>query len=198
MPLSTTVLGSFPKPNYLAVPDWFSTSQSRKCVGSVTKEYTQAIEEGRLTEATFTKAIKEVLDIQTNLGIQVVTDGEVRRENYVFHFCRRLKGIDFVNLTWTSSRNGAWEDELPTIVAKVEPLDAEPWVYKEWTISQDLCDRPVKYTLPGPMTIVNTLVDRYYNDDVALGKQLAGILNQEVKALAEAGCKYIQVSRRWW
>lgn len=82
---------------------------------------------------------------------------------------------------------------LPRIVEEVSPLENETWVWKEWQNSQDLSKRPMKITLPGPMTIADTVVDQYYNDDKVLGRVLSKILNKEIKDLVSAGCKYIQV-----
>ena len=192
MPLPTTVIGAFPKPDFLPVPNWFSTSKDDRSVGRVIKNYSQYVQH-KVPEATYTAAIKDVLDTQASLGIDVVTDGEIRRENYVHYFCRRIKGIDFDNLSEKICRNGAWRDELPTIVGDVEPLDPLPWMQKEWRIAEELSNRPVKITLPGPMTITDSTVDSFYNDKAVLGRKLAKIVNREIQALVAAGCKHIQV-----
>ena len=68
------------------------------------------------------------------------------------------------------------------------------FAWKEWRNSQDLSKRPMKITLPGPMTIADTVVDQYYNNNKVLGCVLSGILNKEIKDLVSAGCKYFQAS----
>jgi len=190
--ITTTVIGSYPKPEYLSTPDWFRTGQD----GPFIQKYSESVENESNKQSlreTLLKAIKEVLDIQDGIGIDVITDGELRRESYIHYFCRRLKGIDFENLTEKSCRNGAWIGYLPTIVDKIEPMDTKPWVYAEWKESQKMTKRPVKITLPGPMTIINSVCDRHYNNDVELSRTLVKILNREIRALAESGCQYIQV-----
>lgn len=193
MPLRTTVIGSFPKPDYLQIPDWFRTTHS----GEFVQKYNRFMEEihssGTDLEALIMKAINEVLDLQSELGIDVVTDGEMRRESYILHFCRQLNGFDFDNLVSKVCRNGAVTTDVPAIVGELKSKFEEPWVAKEWQASQDLTETPVKITLPGPMTIINSVEDTFYNDNKALGASLAKLLNREIRALVEKGCKYIQV-----
>lgn len=69
----------------------------------------------------------------------------------------------------------------------------DPWVWKEWRAAQDLASVPMKITLPGPMTIINSAEDQFYGDKKVLGRVLARIINSEIQAIAHAGCKYIQV-----
>lgn len=200
MPLKTTVIGSFPKPKYDVLPDWFQISaedHSPCSFEQITREYnklwTQKNGCAHQLEQLLRQATKEVLSLQHDCGIDLITDGEVRRENYVYYFCRHLKGFDFENLSEKSARLGAWKALVPTIVADVEPLDTEPWVYKEWLLSQKFSEKPVKITLPGPLTIINSVANRHYSDKVKLAKTLAHALNREVRALADAGCKHIQI-----
>lgn len=191
MPLSTTVIGSFPKPPYLQIPDWFRTSHS----GSFTEQYSRFLENcsASETEELIIKATSEVVALQIKAGLDVITDGEVRRESYILHFCRALEGFDFHKLFSKICRDGAVVTDVPRIISDVTPRAGEAWVWKEWKASQDLSTLPVKITVPGPMTIINSTEDQYYNDEKALGKVLAQIINSEVKALVSAGCKYIQV-----
>ena len=194
MVLQTTVIGSFPKPGYLKIPDWFRTGHD----GKFTEEYTRFLEQqgnrNELLKSCIVQATKDIINIQANIGLDIITDGEIRRESYVLHFCRRLEGFDFCNLTQKACRDGAVICDVPTIRSCVQAMDSEPWVCKEWTKSQELSGIPVKATLPGPMTIINSVADAYYNDDIALGRVLVELINREVKALAGAGCRYIQVS----
>ena len=67
------------------------------------------------------------------------------------------------------------------------------WVWKEWRASQDLASAPMKITLPGPMTIINSTEDQFYGDEKVLGRVLARIINNEIQSIVYAGCKYIQV-----
>ncbi|EDO48725.1 predicted protein [Nematostella vectensis] len=186
MPLTTTVIGSFPKPKYLQTPDWFRTQNYIKDYNSY------AAQDIAEREALVEKATSEAITLQCSIGVDIVTDGEMRRENYVHYFCRHLDGIDFENLTTKSSRGGAWVADLPTITSDIR-LKGHGWMASEWKAAQAMTERPVKATLPGPMTIINSIADDFYHDDEKLGSLLAGLLNQEILALAAAGCKYIQV-----
>ena len=191
MPLSTTVIGSFRKPTYLDIPDWFRTSHS----GPFTEKHNLYLEKSTESkrEDTIKRATKEILDIQAEAGLDVITDGEVRRESYILHFCRALHGFDFKNLYSKVYRDGAVTTDVPRIVGEVTPRESEPGVWKEWKVSQDLTTLPVKITLPGAMTIINSTEDQFYGDDKALGSVLAKIINNEIKALVSAGCQHIQV-----
>merc|ERR1711972_911667 len=99
-----------------------------------------------------------------------------------------IEGIDFQNLTEKSVRNGAYTTSLPTVRGKVSwrgPLD----VVTEWRKAQEMSNVPVKYTLPGPMTIIGTLHNAYYENEKELAADLAEIINYHVVALANGGCK---------
>lgn len=192
MPLSTTVIGCFPKPTYLNTPDWFQSAYAKTFAEGYNRFLHNSTSSER--EELFKKAIDEIVQLYTEVGLDVITDGEVRRENYVHYFCRRLKGFDFDNLCTKSIRDVSSSIFVPGIVGEVSPLENEPWVWKEWKNSQDLSKKPMKITLPGPLTIADTVVDQYYNNDKTLRGVLTKIINKEVKALVSAGCKYIQVS----
>lgn len=195
MPLQTTVIGSFPKPAYIEVPDWFNKAGTN--IGKTTEANTALLEsrsdsEKLKFEEDVMRATSEVIQLQADCGVCVVTDGEVRRENYIHYLCRFIEGIDFDNLTASSIRNRASYTALPTVRSKVSwrgPLD----VVAEWQKAQDVSPVPVKYTLPGPMTIIGTLHNAHYENEKELGSDLADIINVHVCALAKAGCKYIQV-----
>ena len=124
-------------------------------------------------------------------GIDVPTDGEVRRENYIFYQCRHLHGFDFERLTEKVARDGAFTARLPTITGAVTPR--ELILARDWRVAQRVTDHPVKITLPGPMTIADSVVNKFYPDPRAQGQALAEALNAEVHDLAAAGCRHIQV-----
>lgn len=192
MPLSTTVIGCFPKPSYLNIPDWFNPTFLK----DFSKNHTRFLQNCTSfeTEKLITRAMKEIVQLQNEAGIDVVTDGEIRRENYIHYFCRKLKGFDFHNFIPKRIRSDAATILVPQIIGEVLPRENEPWVWKEWKNAQDLLTEvPMKITLPGPMTIIDSVVDQYYNNVKTLGSVLAKILNMEIRALVSAGCKYIQV-----
>lgn len=188
--LTTTTLGSFPKPSYVPVRDWFDASRDATGMNDPTVTTTYSVSDG--DEPLYVRAAKEVLDLQVAAGVDIPTDGEVRRENYIHYHCRQLDGFDFKKLERRVLRDGAYETELPAIRGEVR-CNRPGYSVHDWKVAQDLCDRPVKATLPGPLTIMDTTADCHYADRRALNAVLSQTVNREVLALAEAGCRYIQV-----
>ena len=187
----TTVIGAYPKPSFLQLPDWFNAEGGTDTL-KPTVDYNNAIKKmGEDSETIFLKAATEVINDQIECGIDIVTDGEVRRENYIHYHCRHITGVDFNTLTEKIARTGNYKCWLPTIVAKVEAQDS--FLVHDWKVSQKLSSKPVKITIPGPMTIADTIANTYYKSDDKMGFDLAEVINVEIKRLQKAGCKYIQV-----
>ena len=198
--LLTTTIGAFPKPSCTPVGDWFpdpDDASARAQGEGLLKRWERAgyeqqlAEAGEAAEEKFVKAIEEVVRDQVDAGIDVPTDGEVRRENYIFYQCRHLHGFDFEHLTEKVARDGAFTARVPTITGAV--TSRELILARDWRIAQRVTDRPVKITLPGPMTIADSVANEFYPDPRALGRVLAEVLNAEVRDLAAAGCRHIQV-----
>lgn len=189
--ISTTTIGAYPKPGYVPISDWFTIEPSADGTVAYTTAYAgQLAAAGDDAEAKFRRATAEIISDQVDAGIDVVTDGEVRRENYIHYQCRHLSGFDFDNLSRHQLR-GTVDTMLPTIRGGVSFVDS-PLVH-DYEVAQALSPRPVKVTLPGPMTIMDSTVDRHYHDDRALGVDLAAALNDQITALVAAGCTQIQV-----
>lgn len=192
MPLRTTCIGAYPKPAYVPITDWFQHGHDEV---DYTETVLRAWEKGQTEEAQalMDKATEEVVADQIACGVDVPTDGEVRRENYVHYQCRHFDGFDFQNLTKRVLRNGAYTSDLPTIRGPIR-AQGEQVKVRDWQIAQAASDgRPVKITLPGPMTISDTTADAFYENPAKLAVDLAAALNSEVRALADAGCRYIQI-----
>ncbi len=190
MALRTTTIGAYPKPDYVPTPDWFR--QGGPGLSSPTRAYNEYLKHlpDNIVEL-LDRGTQEVVQEQVSLGIDIPTDGEVRRENYIHYQCRNFEGFDFEHLTRKVGRQGAWIAELPTIVGPIRA--GTPILPRDYRIAQAATDRPVKMTLPGPLTITDSTADAYYGDDRRLGADLAAALNQDVLALAEAGCRWIQI-----
>ena len=187
----TTTIGSYPKPDYLKIPDWFQGEKGTDAEYP-TKGWEEAIKSlGSDFESIINKATQEIISDQIECGIDIITDGEVRRENYIHYHCRFLKGIDFDNLTKQTARTGNYDCYLPTIVNKIE--FNKPFLSNEFKINQKFSSKPVKVTIPGPLTITDTIADDYYKDNKKLGIDLSIAINNEVKILADSGCNYIQI-----
>ncbi len=191
MPLLTTTIGAYPKPDYVPIPDWFGAEDGPDTTRP-TAGYLEALERmGEDAEALFLRGAQEIIDDQIAAGINIPTDGEVRRENYIHYHCRHLAGIDFGTLTAKEIRGGAYRAELPSIVGPVRAR--APFLPHDWRVAQNFTDRPIKVTMPGPMTIADTTANLFYEDERQLGIDLAEALNAEIRALGEAGCTWIQV-----
>ena len=189
MPLDTTCIGAWPKPDYVPITDWFQ-------VGHDARDYNDRVlkswNENPEIQQALDRATAEAVGDQIACGIDIPTDGEIRRENYVHYQCRHFDGFDFQNLAHRVLRNGAYAADLPAIRGPVRARGQSVLV-RDWQVAQAASDRPVKITLPGPMTISDTTADEYYDDPERLAADLGAALNREVRALAEAGCRYIQI-----
>jgi len=184
--LKTTTLGAFPKPAYIPITDWFSNTD-----GDYTSSYLDELEAaGQGVEELFERGTREVVRDQVSAGIDIPTDGEVRRENYIHYLCRHLEGFNFKALAQREMR-GTTAALLPTIVGPVA-AGTSPLV-RDFQQAQAATNRPVKMTLPGPMTIIDSTVDYHYRDIERLGADLGAAINVHVKALAVAGCRFIQI-----
>ena len=187
----STVIGAYPKPEYLKITDWFN-AQGGTDTANPTKYYTQEVNQmGEKAEELFVQAAQEVIKDQIDCGLDIVTDGEIRRENYIHYHCRHIEGVDFNTLTEKVARTGNYKCWLPTIVSKVKAQDS--FLVHDWETSQRLSSQPVKITLPGPMTIADTIANTHYTSQDKMGFDLAEVINIEIKRLKKAGCKYIQV-----
>jgi len=188
MSLKTTTIGAFPKPDYVTLPDWFDNPDK----ADPTAGWAEAMAAmGDDADDIVARGIRDAVAAQTDAGIDIPTDGEIRRENYIHYHCRHLSGIDFGGLTDKPVRGGNYVAALPTIRDDIRA--GEPFLVRDYEIAQRATDRPVKITLPGPMTLGDTVADAYYQDPVARGEAVADALNVEIKALAAAGCRYIQI-----
>ena len=194
-PLITTTIGAFPKPKYVPIRDWFDAAKDAGGMNTseTTYQYSKDIEKNKdAHEDLFIRAAQEVLGIQIRAGISIPTDGEVRRENYIHYHCRHLGGFDFNNLEHRVLRDGAYETDLPAIRGPILH-SSKNYSAHDYVASQGVSSRPVKFTLPGPLTIMDTTADCFYNDRPKLNAALAKTINKEVLALVKAGCRHIQI-----
>jgi 5-methyltetrahydropteroyltriglutamate--homocysteine methyltransferase len=179
----TTTIGAFPKPDYLSVHDSFQRPFS--------PTFDAFHFDNRNLETGFALATQAAVTAQIDAGIDVPTDGEMRREHYIFYHLRHLSGVDFDHLQLREIRAGAWEREVPTIIDRVRPRDR--FLPYDYQIAQSYSSQPIKITVPGPMSIADTVADEHYGDPRRLNHDLADTLNVEIRALAAAGCGHIQV-----
>ncbi len=171
----TTIAGSLPKPAWLAEPNrlWAPWRLSGA-----------ELEAGKL-DATLL-AIK----LQEDAGIDVVTDGEQARQHFVHGFLERVSGIDFAHKVEIGIRNNRYKALVPTVTG---PVRLNGRVHEaEARHARAHTARKLKFTLPGPMTIVDTIADRHYGDRVKMAFAFADALNAEARALERDGIDVIQ------
>ena len=187
----TTTIGAYPKPEKVPIRDWFQMDGGPD-TPAPTAGYAETVRHyGERLRDILDRATVQVVREQVDLGIDIPTDGEIRRENYIHYHCRHLHGIDFERLTEREMR-GHHQALLPTIVGPIAA--GAPFLVRDWEVAQSATQKPVKITLPGPLTIGNSVADEFYRDDArARGAALADALNVEIRRLADAGCPAIQV-----
>ncbi len=180
-PLTTTVIGSWPKPS------WLSSGAHDISGWAVDREWRFHGEELRKKQDEATEwALRE----QEETGVDIVSDGEIRRDNYVYYYCQNLNGFDSKRRARITGRAGAWSWVAPTITGPI--ATRQPFLAADYQFIRDRTERQVKMTIPGPMTIIDSVLDDYYGDDVALAMDLAATIRTEVETLAAAGCDVVQ------
>jgi len=192
MSILTTTIGSYPKPSYVPFLDWFQAEDMSPIDSTQDTAYDLYLtDRDPATEKLLDSATREVIQDQIRAGIDIPTDGEIRRENYIYYHCRHLSGISFAHLTKKTIREGTFASQVPTITGSVKAHSN--FLPHDWSIAQSFSKQPIKMTIPGPMTIADTLVDAYYHDERRLNRDLAEALNIEIRALVKAGCRWIQI-----
>jgi 5-methyltetrahydropteroyltriglutamate--homocysteine methyltransferase len=186
----TTTIGAYPKPPEVPIRDWFQMDGGPD-TPEPTAGYAQTLRQyGPRLEEILDRATTRVVREQVDLGIDIPTDGEMRRENFVHYHCRHLAGVDFEELSEREVR-GRSEALLPTIVGPIEA--GRPFLVRDWEVAQSATRQPVKITVPGPLTIGENVADGFYRDARLRGAALADALNVEIRRLADAGCPAVQV-----
>src|SRR5579859_228130 len=175
MMFPSTIAGSLPKPSWLAEPNklW----PQWRLAGD-------ELAQGKL-DATLL-AIK----MQEDAGIDIVTDGEQSRQHFVHGFLEFVDGIDFAKRVEMGIRNDRYKAMVPTVTG---PLSLKGRVHAaEARFARAHTSRKLKITLPGPMTIIDTIADQHYGDRVKMAFAFADVLNVEARALAADGVDVIQ------
>jgi len=173
--LETTIAGSLPKPAWLAEPGklWPAWRQEGAALGAAKHDATLL-------------ALKE----QEDAGIDIVTDGEQSRQHFVHGFLERVEGIDFGQKVEMGIRNNRYKAMVPTVTG---PLRLTGRVHEtEARLARAHTVKKLKFTLPGPMTIVDTIADAHYGDKVTIAMAFAALLNEEARALQADGVDVIQ------
>ncbi|MCK1652394.1 methionine synthase [Bradyrhizobium sp. 149] len=171
----TTIAGSLPKPEWLAEPNMLWAPWK-----------SQGDELVRAKRDATMLAVK----VQEDAGIDIVTEGEQARQHFVHGFLEKIEGIDFAHKVEMGIRKDRYKAMVPQVVA---PLRLKGRVHAdEARVARTHTKKKLKFTLPGPMTIIDTIADRYYGDRVKMAFAFAELLNEEAKALQADGVDLVQ------
>lgn len=172
--LPTSTAGSLPKPAWLAQPEtlWSPWNLSG-----------EVLSEGKLD------ALRVSLHDQQLAGIDIVSDGEQSRQHFVTTFIEHLSGVDFENRKTVKIRD-RYDANVPVVVDAV--ARPKPVFLEHAKFLRQQTNQPIKWALPGPMTMVDTLYDDHYKSREKLAWEFAKLLNQEAKELEAAGVDIIQ------
>jgi len=184
--MQTTTIGSYPKPDFMTLPGFIAKHPNP------TARYTEWLKTRAPADIEAAReGARAIVREQVACGIDIPTDGEAPREHYIYYHLRHLDGFDFDDLAEKASRGGAWSPRVPVVRG---PVQAKfPFLPDDWRTVRDATDKPVKMTAPGPLTIIDSTCDEYYGDEKKLARALADAINVELRRLAEAGCRHIQV-----
>ena len=171
----TAIAGSLPKPAWLA---------------ETNKLWPQWKASGAELDQAKCDATLLWIKAQEDAGLDIVGDGEQARQHFVHGFVERVEGIDFEHKVRMGIRNNRYDAMVPQVVG---PLSLSGRVHAmEAQLARAHTRKKLKFTLPGPMTIVDTVADRFYGDKVALAMAFAELLNQEALALQADGVDIVQ------
>ncbi len=171
----TAIAGSLPKPAWLA---------------ETHKLWPQWQADGDALLRAKADATLLWIKLQEDAGLEVIGDGEQARQHFVHGFLEQVEGIDFENKVKMGIRNNRYDAMVPQVVA---PLRLKGRVHAfEAQLTRAHTNKKVKFTLPGPMTIVDTVADRFYGDKVKMAMAFAELLNQEALALQADGVDIVQ------
>lgn len=172
--LPTSTAGSLPKPSWLAQPE---------TLWSPWKLQGDELIDGKRD------ALRVSLQEQELAGVDIVSDGEQTRQHFVTTFIEHLSGVDFENRKTVTIRN-RYDASVPTVVGPVRRT--KPVFVEDAKFLRQQTKQPIKWALPGPMTMIDTLYDDHYGSREKLAWEFAKILNQEAKELEAAGVDIIQ------
>src|ERR1700726_1310481 len=171
----TTIAGSLPKPEWLAEPNtlWAPWKSTGDVLARAKRDATLL-------------AVK----LQEDSGIDIVTEGEQARQHFVHGFLEKIEGIDFAHKVEMGIRKDRYKAMVPQVLA---PLKLKGRVHAdEACVARTHTTHKLKFTLPGPMTIIDTIADQYYGDRVKMAFAFAELLNEEARALEADGVDVIQ------
>ncbi len=183
--LTTTVVGSYPQPDWLI---------DRERLGSRLPPRVRArelwrVDENLLEQAQDDATLVAIRDLE-RAGVDVISDGEIRRESYSNRFATALAGVDLDNPGVALDRTGN-ENPVPRVVGPIRRL--RPVEVRDLEFLRANTDRPTRITLPGPFTMAQQAQNDYYPDEESLALAYAEVVNEEARDLKAAGADVVQI-----
>ena len=186
--LPTSLVGSYPQPEWL-----IDRARLSKQVPRVRARDLWLIAPDKLEAAQDDATVLAIRD-QERAGIDIVSDGEQRRESYSNHFATALDGVDIENPGTAVSRTGR-PIQVPRITGPIRRR--QPVEVRDVQLLRANTDRRIKATIPGPFTMSRQAQDDYYGDDEAMAMDFADAVNAEIKDLFVAGADVVQIDEPW-
>jgi 5-methyltetrahydropteroyltriglutamate--homocysteine methyltransferase len=188
--LLTTVVGSYPQPDWLI---------DRQALGRAGVPRVPARQLWRVAEEFLEQAQDDAtllaLRAMEQAGIDIITDGEIRRESYSNRFATALDGIDVIHPGTVLSRSGQSSVMVPRVVGPIRRI--RPVQVRDVVFLRRHTERQIKATIPGPFTLSQQAQNDYYPDEESLALDYAAAVNEEIHALFEAGADVVQLDEPW-
>ncbi len=184
----TTVVGSYPQ------PDWLVDHEYANRIPRIRAPHIWRVPEP-FREAAQDDATRLAIRDMERAGIDIVTDGEIRRESYSNRFAVTLEGVDVEHPGEVAGRAGGMKMPVPRVVGKIRwrgPVEA-----RDAAFLRAETDRATKITLPGPFTLAQQAQDDFYGDDEEMAMDYAVAVNQELKAIKATGIDVVQLDEPW-
>ena len=185
--LPTTVVGSYPQPDWLVNRDLLS-----KVVPRTRMQQIWRVPEAFLEQAQDDATVLAIRDME-RAGIDIVTDGEIRRESYSNRFATALEGIDIANPGMVKARSGM--TAVPRVVGKLRR--PAPIGLRDLQFLRANTSLPAKITLPGPFTMAQQAKNEFYKDEEEMAMDFAAAVNAELRDLQQEGADIIQLDEPW-
>jgi 5-methyltetrahydropteroyltriglutamate--homocysteine methyltransferase len=186
--LPTTVVGSYPQPDWLVDRALLSKGVPRVRLESIWR-----IPEPLLEQAQDDATIVAIREME-QAGIDIISDGEIRRESYSNRFATALDGVDQARPAVITDRYGN-QTRVPRVVGRIRR--ARPVEISDMQFLRQHTDRPAKMTLPGPFTMAQQASNEFYRDVEEMAMDFAAAVNEEARSLQAAGADVIQLDEPW-
>ena len=176
-PIAATTIGSFPRPTWLA-----QTDRNR---------VTYRLEGATLKEAQDDATVLSI-HTQEQIGLDLLSDGEQRRIGFINHVLAAFEGIDLEHeVVKRIYRRREQPRPVPRIIGRIKRR--APAIIEDLRFAKTHTSKPIKMDVPGPMTVVDSTLDEYYNDEAAMAMDVAAALNEELRDLQAAGCDVLEI-----